>query len=290
MGLIKELKEVKKYKPQITSAFKHFDQGENPKKALKEIIGIAKNNPRLDDLLKVSKTYDMVLRAEQRVKEERYNWYNTSLEALKETGVNYEIRGEENIPANGALWISNHPYGLLDGIILLGGLGSLLSKEGRELRIIGMNQLRFIKRLEEVVYFVHSTVKGPNMSLRKPLRYLSNGRDLAIYPSGRMSKAGLKEYDWKKNLETFISVSSCVVPMWFSGPDHAKIYNLFAKFKRTEKLRRAFSLGEVWNKAGQTVVLNIGEPIESEKLKLIKNPEEMVQHLKDIAEGLKVVV
>jgi len=285
-----ELWQLKRYAPEITSAFEYFDQSEDPKKALEEIINTAKNNPALDDLLKITKTYDMVLRAEQRVKEEGYNWYNTSLEALKETGVNYEIRGAENIPANGALWISNHPYGLLDGIILLGGLGSLISKEKRKLKIIGMNQLRFIKRLEEVVYFVHSTVKGPNMSLRKPLRYLSNGGDLAIYPSGRMSKAGLEEYPWKKSLGTFVSHSEYVVPMWFSGPNHAKIYNLLAKIKRTEKLRRVFSLRETWDKDGETIVLNIGERIRSEELKEIENTQEMVQHLRDIAEALKVDV
>jgi len=290
-----ELWQLKKYAPEITSAFEYFDQSEDPKKALEEIINTAKNNPRLDYVLKIIETYNMVLRAEQRVKEEGYNWYNTSLEALKETGVNYEIRGAENIPVNGgALYISNHPYGLLDGIILLGGLGSLLSKEGRELRIIGMNQLRFIKGLEEVVYFVHSTVKGPNMSLRKPLRYLSNGGDnggdLAIYPSGGMSKAGLKEYPWKKSLGTFVSHSEYVVPMWFSGPNHGILYNVLSKFERTEKLRRVLSLREVWNKVGETIILNIGERIKSEDLKKIENPEEIVQHLRDIAEALKVAV
>lgn len=292
-NLITGLRELRKYKTEITSAFEHFDQGKNPKKALEEISGIANKNRELDNLLKFNKTHDLILRGVERAEKRggNYGWSYACEEALKEIEVNYEIRGGKNIPKDGGiLYVSNHPYGLLDSIILLGGLGSLVSKTGRRLKIIAMNQLKAIKGLEEIAYFVHSTVKGPNFSVRKSLRDLSNGGDLAIYPSGRMSKAGLREYDWKKNLETFISHSKYVVPMWFSGPDHAKIYNFLATFKRTEKLRRAFSLGEVWDNAGRTVILNIGDPIESEDLKLIENPEEMVQHLRQKAEALKVAV
>ncbi len=290
-NIFREVRELKKYAPEITSTFKYFDQSEDPKKALEKIIDTAKRNPVLDDLLKITKTHDMNLRAEKTA--EKRGWNDAGREAVKEMGVNYEIRGAEHIPAGGkALYISNHPYGLLDSSILLGGLGSLLSKARRKLKIVGMNQLRFIKGIEEVVYFVHSTAKKINLSsVRESLRYVSNGGDLAIYPSGKMSKAGLKEYPWKRGLGTFVSRSSCVVPMWFSGPDHEKIYNFLASNKRTEKLRRIFSLREVWNKAGQTVVLNIGKPIipGSEELKE-KNTQERVQYLRDKAESLKIDV
>jgi putative hemolysin len=288
-NLYKELKEVKKYKPQIISAFECFDHGEDPKKALEEIINIAKDYPALDKLLKFTKTYNMILRAEENAKK-RGGWGYACQEAVKEMGVNYEIRGKENIPVNGkALYISNHPYGLLDGAILVGGLYPLINKKEGQLKIIVMNQARFIEGLEKIAIFVHSTVKGPNIgALRESLKHLDEGGDLAIYPSGRMSKAGLEEYPWENGLGAFMSHSEYVVPMWFSGPNHAKIYNLFAKFK--EELRRALSLREVWNKAEKTVILNIGEPIRPEELKLIENPKERVQHLRDIAEGLKVAV
>ncbi len=281
-NLPRELKDLKR-------VFQYFDQDKDPKKILEEILACAKRNLVLDDLLKVTKTYDMISRAEKAV--EKRGWNYACQEAIKEMGVNYEIRGAENIPTNGGtLYISNHLYGLLDGAILVAGLGSLLSEKGRGLRVIGMNQLKAIKGIEKIIYFVHSTTKGQNMSsLRKPLKYVSKGGDLAIFPSGRMSKAGLEEYDWK-NLRIFLSFSSCVVPMWFSGPNHAMMYNLFAKFKKTEQVRRVFSFNETWNKAGKKVVLNIGEPIRSEELKEKGNTQERIQYLRQKAEGLKVAV
>jgi len=286
MRLLKETKgfrgdlwKLVNYAPEVIYAFYYFKRSKDPEKALKKVINTVTRNPGLEELLKVKKTYEMILRTEKNA--EKINWVYACQEALKETGVNYEIIGKENIPEKGALYISNHPYGLIDAIMLIGGLGSLINKKGRGLKVITMNQLKFVKGLEEAVYFVDS--------IRKSLRYLDEGGDLALYPSGGMSKANLEEYPWKNGLEKFISRSSSVVPMWFSGPDHAKIYNFFAKSKR-EELKNIFSLDGIWNKEGETVILNIGKPISSKKLKEIEDPEERVQHLRDIAENLKVAV
>jgi 1-acyl-sn-glycerol-3-phosphate acyltransferase len=283
-----ELWKLKKHIPEIKHVLKYFYLDENPKKCLEKIIETARKNPVLDDLLKVNKTYAMISKGEERA--DKRGWYYACLEAVKAMGVNYEVRGAENIPGDGGnLYVSNHPYGLVDAIILIGGLGSLISKKGRQLKIIAMNQLRFIRGIEKIVYFVHSTAKKINVgSLKECLRYLDNGGDLAIYPSGRMSGPGLNEYPWKNGLGAFVSHSSYVVPAWFSGPNHTKIYNFLAKHKSTEQLRTVFSLGEVWNKAGQTVVLNIGKPIKPEKL--TGDIEEKIHSLRQTAEALRVAV
>jgi 1-acyl-sn-glycerol-3-phosphate acyltransferase len=281
-NLPKGLKEVKR-------TFQNFDQDEDPEKVLEEILACAKRNPVLDDLLKVSKTYDMISRAEKTA--EKRGWNYACNEAVKEMCVNYEVRGAENIPKDSrVLYVSNHLYGLLDGAILVAGLGSLLSEKGRKLRVIGMNQLRAIKGIEKIVYFVHSTAKKINFgSLKKPLRYIQDGGDLAIFPSGRMSKAGLEEYPWK-NLRIFLSYSSKVVPMWISGPSHGILYNVLATFKKTEQSRRIFSFNETWNKKGKKIVLNIGKALSSTELRGKKDNGKIVQSIREAAEALKVAV
>jgi len=286
-GLFRELGRIKKYTPEIKSTLKYFDQNENPKKTLEKIINTTKNNPVLDDLLKISKTYKMISRGERRAEEK--NWRYACREAIKEMGVNYKIKGKENIPTQGGvLYVCNHPWGLLDGAILFSGLGSLLEKKQRELKVIGTSQLRLIKGIEKIVYFVDSIKKTNFGPIKESLRYLHKGGDLVIYPSGKMSKARLKEYPWENGLKTFIAHSSYVVPMWFSGPDHAIAYNFLAKFKITEDLKRIFSLREVWNKTGQTVVLNIGKSIKSEELIEKNNAKKKIEYLRKKAEALKV--
>jgi putative hemolysin len=287
--LFRELKDIRKMISEIKPVFEDFDKSHNPKDSLEKVLKAAKNNPVIDDLLKVSKTYDMILRAEKNAEEKGWNY--ACLESIKEMGVNVELIGKENIPNKGpALYVSNHPYGLLDSAILFGSLGSLLKEKGEKIKVIAMNQLKFIKGIEEILLFVHSTSSGSNLSsLRDSLRYIDEGGNLAIYPSERgMSGPRLREYPWRNGISPFISHSSYVVPMWFSGPDHEKVYNLLAKNKKTEKLRRAFSFREAWIKKGKTITLNIGEPIPSEKLMNIKDSKERVQYLRKKAEDLKI--
>jgi len=287
--LFKELAEFKRKIPEIKILFKEFDKSENPKATLEKILETVKKNPVLDDLLKISQTYDMVLRAEKNA--EKKGWNYACLEAIKEMGVKVEIKGKENILTNGpTLYISNHPYGLLDSAVLIGSLGSLLEKNGGKMKIIGMNQLRAIKGIEEVIYFVNSTSSASNLkSLKDSLEYLENGGNLAIYPSGTPSGSGLKEYPWKNGIKHFLSSSSYVVPMWVSGPDHERIYNLLARHEKTEKLRRVFSFREAWNKSGKTIYLNIGNPLPSEWLMYeFKDGNERTEYLRRCAENLKV--
>ncbi len=285
-SLSKELAEIKRMLPEIKPIFEYFDKSENPRESLEKILDAVKRNPVTDDLLKISQTYNMIVRAEENAKKNGWNY--ACLECIKEMDVKVKLIGEENIPKGPALYVSNHPYGLLDSVILIWGLGSLLNKKGEKLKIIAMNQLKFIKGIEEILTFIHSTTSSSNInSLRNSLKYLENGGNLAVYPSGTISGPGLKEYPWKNEIARFIPYSSYVVPMWFSGPNHEGIYNLFARHKKTEKLRRIFSIRDAWNKKGKTIILNIGEPISSEELMKIKDNEEKVLYLRRYAEYLK---
>jgi len=287
-NLFWELAEIRKMIPEIKPIFEYFDKSEDPRISLEKILEAVKRNPVTDDLLKISKTYEMILRAEKNAVKKGWNY--ACLESIKEMGVKVELIGEKNIPLKGpTLYVSNHPYGLLDGAILIGSLGSLLKERGEKMKVIGMNQLKFIKGIEEILHFVHATTSSSNLSsLRDAIRYIEEGGNLAIYPSGSMSKPRLKEYPWNNGIFPFISHSSYVVPMWFSGPDHEKIYNFLARHEKTENLRRIFSFRESWNKKGKTITLNIGNSIPSEELVKIKDSKERIQYLRECAETLKI--
>lgn len=287
-NLNKEISYFKSEFPKIKVLFENFDNSENPRESLEKIIDAARLNPLTDDFLKVSKTYDMILRAEENAKNN--GWANACLEAVKEMGVNVSVIGQENILLDDStLYITNHPYGLLDSAALLGNLGSALEKKGKNIKLIAMNQLRFIKGIEEVLQFVHSTTSSSNLGvLKESITYLDNGGNLAICPAGTMSGPRLKEYPWKKNLSPFISHSSYVVPIWFSGPNHEGLYNLLAKSKQTEKLRRVLSLREAWNKQGKKIYMNLGKPIPSEGLMEIRDSNERMDYLRRRAEALKI--
>lgn len=289
-NLYGEISYFKRELPKIKVLFERFDNSENPKESLEKIIDSAKLNPLTDDFLKISKTYNMILRAEERAKEG--GWVNACLEAVKEMKVDVDVRSKENLPFDyPTLYVTNHPYGLLDSAALLGNLGSVLKEKGKSVKFIAMNQLKFINGIEEILHFVHCTTSSSNLrTLRDSISYLNNGGNLAICPAGTMSGSGLREYNWNNEISPFIAHSEYVVPIWTSGPNHEGLYNFLARFKKTEKLRRVLSLREAWNKEGKNLCINIGEPISSKELMKIKNSKERIQYLRKKAEALKIRV
>lgn len=291
VGLFGEIITLRKVIPEIKPVFETFDTSERPEESLEKILDTAKKKPHLDNLLKINQTYELVSKAEKTA--EKFGWGPACLEVLDNLGVKAELFLEEEIPTGeSSLYVCNHPYGLLDSVILVGKLGSFLQKKSKQLKLIGMNQLRFIKGIEEILYFVHSTTHSSNFSvLKESLKYLDKGGNLAICPSGTMSGRHLREYPWENTLASYIKHSSYVIPMWFSGPDHEGIYNLLASNKKTENFRRAFSLREAWNKSGKNVYLRVGKPIPSgELLSQKKDAKERIQYLRDVAESLKIEV
>lgn len=290
-NLSREITYFKKEFPKIKSLFEDFDNSENPKASLDKIVSSAKINPITDDFLKISKTYDLVLRAEENAS--KSGWPYACLEAVKEMGVNIKFISKENIPLDDpSLYITNHPYGLLDSAAVLGSLGSMLKENDKSIKFIAMNQLRFIKGIENILHFVNTTTPSSNRKvLRDSIKYLDGGGNLAVCPAGTMSGPGLREYPWKNEIVPFISHATYVVPVWTSGPNHEGLYNLFARFEKTEKLRRVLSFREAWNKKGKDLYIKIGKPIPSKWIMdEIKDGKSRIEFLKKCSESLKVNV
>jgi hypothetical protein len=233
----------------------------------------------------------MILRAEENAAKK--GWPYACLESVKELGVNIKVLSKENIPLEGStLYLTNHPYGLLDSVAVLGSLGSILKEKDKQIKFVAMNQLRFIKGIDEILHFVHCTTSSSNIkTLRDSINYLNSGGNLAICPAGSMSGSGLQEYPWKNEMAPFISHSKYVVPVWTSGPNHEGLYNLLARFEKIEKLRRVLSLREAWNKEGKDIYINIGNPIPSKWIiNEIKDGKSRMEYLERCAEALKVNV
>jgi len=289
LSLCWEFRKIRKIIPDIKQVFENFNNSEDSRISLEKILEEIKRNSVADDLLKINQSYGLVLRAEENA--QKNGWGSAGLEAIKETGVKIKTLGEENIPrVGGGLYVANHPYGYLDGIILIGSLGSLFEKKGEKIKVVATQNLKFIKGIEEALNFVYpkSGLNSNLSSLRNSLEFINSGGNLAIYPSGVPSGPGLEEYPWKNGIAPFISRSSYVIPIWFSGPDHGEIYNFLAKYKKTENLRKILSVREAWDKKGETIILNIGKPIRSGELMKIKDSKERIQYLRGKAEALKI--
>jgi 1-acyl-sn-glycerol-3-phosphate acyltransferase len=266
-----------------------YDVRKIPGESLEQISAYVKGEyPILNRLVKATQTFEMLQRAEENASKK--GWGYACQKALEELGVNYEVRGEENIPSTGPLLFPfNHPYGILEGMVVGAGLFPIFEKKGRNLRILGAPQLGIIKGIDNLVSFVDASKKRDYISsLKLPIEHLENNGDLAMCPAGAVSGAGLEECSWKSGIFYLASKSKAVVPMSISGPDHSRMYNLLSEFELTRRLRNVLMMRETWNKKGKNLVLNIGNPISTEVLREIGNRREVVQYLKERCGDLRV--
>jgi putative hemolysin len=269
-----------------------------------EITRFAKQNPQSDKLVRGTQTLDLICRTEERALEK--GWVYAFQEALRELNINYSVIGKENIPEKGpALLCSNHPWGIPDPLVLFASIGDDLNKKNEKLKFVGTHVLRMIRNIEDIVIFVDLPVTGseekafrqseikPNISsVREVMKYFQSGGYLTIFPSGQPSGPGLKDYPWMSSLGKLSTLvteryAGCIVPMWFSGPDHDYLYSHLAK--EAPELRQIAGLRNAWNLSGKTITLNIGKPIYKNDFEKISSDNgKRTAYLRQKAEGLKL--
>jgi putative hemolysin len=282
MGIINSAKNVKSF-------LESLDSQNNPKESLKRIVDFSKRHPAINNIFKGVETYGAILSLEERAKDR--GWIFAANESLRDFGVSYEIIGERNIPSNGgALYVANHLYGILDGLVLIGGLNESVEKKGKVLKIIGNTKLKMIDGIEKIILFVNirdnfnSNEAMSNVSAIRDLRdHFSAGGDLAVFPAGQASGCNLEEHTWNGAIGKIVKYCECVVPMWFNGPNHGFLYNTLSRVK--SELRGVAYLAEAWNKKGEKITLVIGEPINKDSLLAMGNGN-IVSYIRKSAESL----
>ena len=95
----------------------------------------------------------------------------------------------EYLPKEGPfIIVSNHPFGAIDGIIML----SIIAKQRPDLRILTNFILSYIPNLEEYFFPVNPFTDRPGMKsslkgLKLAMEHLANGGVLGLFPSGEVS-------------------------------------------------------------------------------------------------------
>lgn len=186
--------------------------------------------------------------------------------------------------------MANHLYGILDGLVLIGGLGSCVEKKEKVLKVIGNTKLKMIDGIEKVILFVNirdnfnPNESRVNVSAIRNLRdHFSAGGDIAVFPAGQASGYNLKEYLWNGAVGKMVKYCECVVPMWFNGPNHGFLYNTLSRIK--PELSGIAYLAEAWNKKGKKITLVVGESIKSSDLLAMGNGN-IVPYIRKSAESL----
>lgn len=196
---------------------------------------------------------------------------NAFLDRLIEAlGVTIEINEEDfqKIPADGAfITISNHPFGGLDGIILI----KLLSKVRPDYKVMANFLLKKIVPIKDYFLGVNPFENRKSISstggIKEALRHLSEGKPLGLFPAGEVSayqadSNNVEDKEWGPSVLKLIKKANVpVIPIYFKGSNSLLFHmlGLIHPMLRTVKLP-----SELLNKKNRIIKLRIGNPITVE--------------------------
>ena len=210
-------------------------------------------------LNKINKVYDTL------TKDNGIEFLDALIEKLE---LKFEVSPEElkRIPKTGAfVTISNHPFGGIDGILLL----KLLSEVRPDYKLLGNYLLQRIDPLKELVFpdnpfEARIGSKAGLLGLKLAINHLNEGHPVGIFPAGDVSthqndSLEVSDRQWQNSALKFVKRAKVpVIPIYFEGSNS----RLFHVLGRIHPLLSSAKLpSELLNKKRKTIRIRIGNPI-----------------------------
>jgi putative hemolysin len=214
-------------------------------------------------------------------------------DALQRLNITIDLRRDAGaiIPSSGpTLVVANHPYGVIDGLVLC----ALMAEVRSDYKIITHRVLRqappTMDKILPIDFDETEAALATNIETRqRAAEYLRSGGAVIIFPAGAISLAPKlvgEAYDkeWKPfAAKLAMQPDTVTVPFLFDGQN-----SLLFQAARKVSLTLAYSLmfREICKLMGTTVSLTMRRPIEVSELKQVGNRMAVTQHLRDRTYGV----
>lgn len=210
---------------------------------------------------------------------------------LRELNIHVCIEGLENLPDSGkCFFVANHPFGIVDGLILTHIVGS---KYGN-FKAIGNEVFVLIPQLRPLIAAVNVFGTNPKEYLQNLDQLFNSEVPITHFPAGvvsRIKNRQVRDDTWHK---TFISKSvSCkrdIVPFYFYGRNSILFYAVFLIRKALgiqTNLELALLPHEMFNKRNKTIQVKIGKPVPYQIFDKSKSHADWTNDIKTLVYSLK---
>ena len=198
--------------------------------------------------------------------------------------VNVNSEALEKLPKDQPfITVSNHPYGGIDGLILL----KIFMERYPEYKMIVNYMLQKIDPLNNCFIEVNpfenaASRQTDNMQgIRKTLSHLREGNPIGIFPAGEVSTyydGKVQDKEWEYNSIRFIkSLGIPVVPAYFKG-SNSNLFHLMGAIDPA--LRTAKLPSELLNKKNKSIEVRIGYPIPTSEQDLFNDVHQFGRYLR----------
>lgn len=209
---------------------------------------------------------------------------------LNDIGVEYEVLNEgvlRDIPDGPFITISNHPYGHIDGMMLVDLFGHVRP----DFKVMVNRFLGRIETLRDNFICVTPTgtergtpTKDSVQGIKDSVAHIRRGGGLGLFPSGAVSDLDLKDRcirdrEWQEPVIRLIrKLNVPVVPVHFLDRNSNFYYSLGLLDWRIRLLRLP---AEIFNKRGRVTRIALGEIISPEQLRMYEDIDELRDFLRN---------
>ncbi len=212
---------------------------------------------------------------------------------LENMGLTIDVAPEqmENIPQEGGfIVVSNHPFGGIEGVMLL----SVVAKRRPDFKLMANFILSHIPNLKECFFSVNPFEKNPEWKssvggIKGAVQHVAAGKGLGIFPAGEVSRYHGHDYPedlpWSNSIARLIKNANVpVIPVFWEGRNSARFYRWD---KINSMLGTARLTRELANKRDQHVILQVGKPILPAEIETYGKPAELAAYLRSRSYALE---
>lgn len=188
---------------------------------------------------------------------------------VEEFNIKIEVEGRENLPENNrCFFISNHPFGVIDGLVLT----KIVSSKYGALKSIGNDAFMYVPHLWPLIAAVNVFGRNSKEYVTALEEIYNSDIPITHFPAGEVSRLyGLKIQDcrWQKSFITkAISCKRNVMPFYICGRNSVFFY-FISSMRRMLGIKADIELillpNEMFRKKNKTIKVKIGKLIHYEK-------------------------
>lgn len=208
---------------------------------------------------------------------------------LRDLNITIDIQGEEvlkSLPKEGGfITVSNHPFGALDGIMLI----KIIGEYRPDFKVMVNMILNYISAMRPNFIAVDALASADPAKravsmkgIATALHHVKDGHPLGFFPAGAVSKVttGLRIEDrqWQPSIIRLIQkLKVPVVPIYFHG-HNSVLFNILGMIDW--RLRTLKLPSEVFRRHDQTFRVSVGKPITPEEQAQCDSVEELGNFLR----------
>jgi putative hemolysin len=197
----------------------------------------------------------------------------------------------ENIPKEGGfIVVSNHPFGGIEGVMLL----SAIAKVRTDFKLMANFILAHIPNLKECFFSVNPFEKNPEWKssvggIKGAIQHVAEGHGLGIFPAGEVSRYHGHDFPedlpWSNSIARIIKTAGVpVIPVFWEGRNSRLFY---AVDKIHPMMGTARLTKELINKHDSNIALQIGKPILPAEVATYENPADLAAYLRSRSYALE---